>query len=307
MKVAVTGGAGFIGSHLADALLSEGHEVVIIDDLSSGLESNIAKKASFVRKDVRSDLSEELRGADTVFHLAADPDVRRSGAEPGRCFDINVRGTFSVLDSCRKSGVGRVVFASTSTVYGRPSVTPTPESHPCAPISNYGASKLAGESYLSAYCGSYGMRGTSLRFANIYGERSKHGVMHDFFRKLEKDPRTLEIFGDGKQDKSYLHVSDCVSGILAAWKGQKAGYDVFNVGSDEKVTVDGLAMMMCRLLGASPTLKHVPAPGGTEGGWAGDVRLMLLDSSKLGRLGWKPKTGLDEGLAGYLSCVKKNS
>ncbi len=301
MRTVVTGGAGFIGSHLADALLAKGHEVVVIDDLSSGVRSNLAAAARLVRKDVRSDLSRELSGADTVFHMAGESDVGRSALEPGRSFDTNVAGTFSVLESCRKAGVRHAVLASSSTVYGTPALIPTPETHPCAPISNYGASKLSCEAYLSSFSATYGLRGTSMRLANIYGERSSRGVIHDFFEKLAADPRRLEIRGDGKQDKSYLHVSDCVKAILAAWEGQEARYDVFNAGGDVKVTVDELAGRICAAMGLSPALAHLG-----EGGSAWDVRVMLLECSKLKRLGWKPGLSLDDGLARYRSWLGKS-
>jgi len=301
MRLAVTGGAGFIGSHLTDSLLSEGNggnEVVVIDDLSCGRMENLSPRAraGFVRKDIRHDLSEELRGADAVFHFAANPEVRSSATDPAGGFDINVRGTFSVLESCRKADVGHVVIASTSTVYGEAGVIPTPETHPCVPISNYGASKLACEAYLSSYSGSYGIKGTSLRFANIFGERSAHGVMFDFFHKLKKDPAKLEILGDGRQDKSYLHVSDCVEAITTAWKKQKPRYDVFNVGSRGKITVEALARLVCKNMALDPEFMFT----GTKRGWTGDVRLMLLDVSKLESLRWKEKVGLEQGVRRYM-------
>ncbi|MDD5339665.1 MAG: NAD-dependent epimerase/dehydratase family protein [Candidatus ainarchaeum sp.] len=302
MRIAVTGGAGFIGSHLVDRLVSEGAGITVIDDLSCGKKENISPGAALVRKDIRQDLSAELRGADAVFHLAADPDVRSSAANPTKSFEQNVAGTFAVLESCRKADVKRVVFASTSTVYGEADVIPTPETYPCAPISNYGASKLACEAYLSAYSGSYGIKGTSLRFANIFGERSTHGVMLDFYRKLRANPKEMEILGDGRQDKSYLHVSDCVSATLTAWKKQKAAYDAFNVGSRGKARVDEIAGLMCRLMRVRPKFSYT----GTPRGWAGDVRVMLLSTEKIGRLGWKEQVSFEEGVKKYLAWLEKN-
>ncbi len=299
MKVAVTGGAGFIGSHLADALVLGGHEAYVIDNLVTGRAENVNEKAIFMKRDIRQDLSNELEGMDAVFHLAANPDVRSSATDPAGCFDVNVAGTLALLESCRKADAGRVLFASTSTVYGEPSVIPTPESHPCAPISNYGASKLAGEAFLSSYCATYGMKGTSMRLANIFGERSTHGVMHDFYRKLTKDPLRMEILGDGGQEKSYMHVSDCVSAFLSAWEGQAAQYEVFNAGSKEKVAVDAIALAVADAMSLEPEFFHT----GTPRGWAGDSRLMLLDTSKLEGLGWKAKMPFGEGVERYVGWL----
>ncbi len=302
MRIIVTGGAGFIGSHLVDKLVSEGADVLVIDDLSTGRKEQANPKARLVRKDIRTDISAELRGADAVFHLAADPEVRRSATEPGHGFDINVRGTFSVLEACRKSDVKRIILASTSTVYGEARKIPTPEDHPCIPVSNYGASKLAGEAYVASYAGSYGLKGTSLRFANIFGERSSHGVMFDFYHKLKKTPEKLEILGDGKQDKSYLYVSDCVDAMLTAWTKQKAPYDVFNAGSRDRITVESLARLMCGIMGVEPEFFYT----GTKRGWTGDVPLMLLDVSKLEGLGWKQKVGFKQGMERYVRWLSSS-
>ncbi|MFH0884740.1 MAG: NAD-dependent epimerase/dehydratase family protein [Candidatus Micrarchaeota archaeon] len=296
MKVVVTGGAGFIGSHLTDALVLEGHEVYVIDNLVTGLQENVNAKAIFMKRDIRHDLSNELEGMDAVFHLAANPDVRTSATDPAGCFDDNVSGTFLFLESCRKADIKRIIFASTSTVYGEAKVIPTPEDHPCAPISNYGASKQACEGFLSSYSATYGIKGTSMRFANIFGERSRHGVMFDFYNKLQKDSKRMEILGDGNQEKSYLHVSDCVSGIIAAWKGQKAQYDVYNAGSGEKVRVSEIASMMGKMLALTPEFAYT----GTPRGWAGDSKLMLLDIAKLRALGWKPAVKFEDGLSRYV-------
>ncbi|MEW6722660.1 MAG: NAD-dependent epimerase/dehydratase family protein [Candidatus Micrarchaeota archaeon] len=297
MRLVVTGGAGFIGSHLTDALLKEGHEVLVIDDLSSGKMENVDKRAIFLKGDIRSDLAGHLKGADTVFHMAAEANVRASSDEPGRTFDLNVAGTFALLRSCLEAGVRHFVFASTSAVYGDADLIPTPESHRCAPISNYGASKASCESWISAFSHTYGMKGTSLRLANIIGPRALHGVIPDFRRKLMADPGRLEILGDGNQDKSYLHVSDCVSAMLTAWRGQELQYDVFNVGSGSKTKVSEIALMMCRELGVQPVISYT----GSERGWPGDVKLMLLDTGKMRTLGWSEKTSLPEGIR---SCLE---
>lgn len=252
-----------------------------------------------MKRDIRKDLSAELEAIDTVFHLAANPDVRSSAVSPEKTFDTNVFGTFSVLESCRKADVKRFVLASTSAVYGETDVVPTPESHPCVPISNYGASKIAGEGFVSAYSASYGIKATSMRFANIFGERSTHGIMFDFYHKLKKDPKRLEILGDGNQEKSFLHVSDCISAVLTAWKKQERRYDVFNAGSGEKVKVNSIAALLCKELGLKPEFYYT----GTNHGWVGDVKVMLLDTKKLQSLGWKPRVGFKEALGRYLSWL----
>ncbi|MBN1169549.1 NAD-dependent epimerase/dehydratase family protein [Candidatus Micrarchaeota archaeon] len=297
MKVAVTGGAGFIGSHLADALTLD-NEVLIIDHLSSGKKENINPKAKYIKKDIREET--DLSGVETVFHLAADPNVRSSAETPEITFAMNVKGTFSVLESCRKNDVKHIVFASTSTVYGE-APPPTSEDYPCRPISNYGASKVAGEAFISSYCSTYGMKGTIMRFANIFGERSGHGIMFDFYHKLKKNPEHMEILGDGKQDKSYLHVSDAVSAVLLAWKKTK-NYDVFNVGSTETANVDRIANLVAKNMGLSPSFAYT----GTRQGWKGDVPAMLLDCSRLRSLGWNHEISFEKGVERYIKWLSAN-
>ncbi|MBN2478044.1 NAD-dependent epimerase/dehydratase family protein [Candidatus Micrarchaeota archaeon] len=296
MKVLVTGGCGFIGSHLVDNLLEKGHSVVVIDRE----ETYRNGKTEYVKKDIVKDgIDGEFKGINTVFHLAADPYVKDSADVPERSFNDNVVGTFNVLEACRKNNVKRILFTSTSTVYGEAEVIPTPENYPCKPISNYGASKLADEAYVSSYAHTYGIKGTVLRLANIFGERSTHGVMYDFYNKLKKNSRELEILGDGKQEKSYLHVSDTVDAIMDVWKKQEKIYDVYNVGSSGKITVNELAEIMCREMEIEPEFRHT----GGKVGWVGDVRLMLLECNKLKRLGWKEKVGLEEGIKKYIDWI----
>ncbi|MEM4368594.1 MAG: GDP-mannose 4,6-dehydratase, partial [Candidatus Anstonellales archaeon] len=248
------------------------------------------------------DTYKEIRGSEVVFHLAADPNVKNSMLNPRRSLEINIQGTLSLLESCRKADIEHLLFASTSAVYGAAKIIPTPEDSPCFPISNYGASKLACEAYIHAYSYSYGIKASILRLANIFGERSTHGVMFDFFHKIKKNPYELEILGDGKQDKSYLYVQDCISAFIYIWKKQKRKYDVFNVGSKEKISVDYIAKKMCSILSVNPKLKYT----GTKYGWVGDVTSMLLDTNKLERLGWKQKFTFDEGLRRYLRWLQKN-
>lgn len=305
MRILVTGAAGFIGSHLSDWLLNEGHDVVGIDNLSAGFMSNLPKHKCFeFRKlDIRNEASmrSASKGTDFVFHLAADPLVKESAERPVESFEINVRGTLNVLDAARKSGAKGIAFTSTSAVYGDAKIFPTPESHPMAPISNYAASKISAESYVSSYAHTYGMKGTIVRYANIFGPRSAHGVMHDFYFKLKKNPNKLEILGDGKQTKSYLYVSDAVGATALAPLKQKGNFDIFNVGSDRTASVDEIAESISSVMGVSP--KH--AYTGGSRGWVGDVSKMRLDVRKIKKLGWKPKVSFKKGLEHYLGWLAK--
>jgi UDP-glucose 4-epimerase len=302
MKAIVSGGAGFIGSHLVDELIKEGHEVMVIDNLVSGSMEFLPKEATIIKKDITTDdIAPEIKGADSFFHFAADPDVRSSAHNPAQSFKHNVVGTFNVLEACRAADVKKFIFASTSTVYGDAQIIPTPETHDTKPISNYGASKLACESYVASYAHSYGLQSTVLRFANIFGPRSNHGVMHDFYHKLKKDPTKLEILGDGLQEKSYLYISDTISAIMFAFKKQQNLYDVFNVGSKEKRTVNEIAGLVSKTGNWKPETAYT----GTPRGWIGDVRLMQLDVSKLEQLGWQPKVSFEDGVKRYVEWLKR--
>jgi UDP-glucose 4-epimerase len=291
----ITGGCGFIGSHLVDALSGRGEEVAVIDNLSTGSEANIAGsvgggKVVLRRADLLSAGWEEiLDGARMVWHLAADPDVRMSATRPEDVVRNNILATVRVLDAMRNHGVSRIVFTSTSTVYGEASVIPTPEDYaPLEPISVYAASKLACEALISAYCHSYGMQAWVFRFANIIGERSNHGVIRDFIHKLRKNPRSLEILGDGRQTKSYLEVRECVRAMLLAVDRAEGTYNVFNIGSEDWIDVKGIADIVVSALGLSEVDYRFT---GGERGWVGDVPRMLLSIDRLRALGWEPAMG----------------
>ena len=298
MNILVTGGAGFIGSHIADKLIEKSEDVTIIDNLSNGNLKNVNKKARFIKKDINNIAAGDLKNIETVFHLAADPEVRISADNPESSFKNNVTATFRLLEACRQADIKQLVFTSTSTVYGD-AIVPTPEGCPCEPISNYGASKLACEGYCASYAHSYGIKTTVLRYANIFGERSNHGVMYDFFQKLKKNEKELEILGNGKQEKSYLHVSDCVNATLLASEKQNKIYDVFNVGSDDKYNVDYVAKLVCKLLKVNPKFRYT----GTERGWVGDVKIMQLSVNKIKKLGWKQKISFEEGVRKYINWL----
>lgn len=303
MNVLVTGGAGFIGSHLADALLTQGHDVTVLDNLSQGQRRFVSPRARFLQLDLVTDtLSTSLQNVDVVFHFAADPDVRASASNTRSSFDNNVLATFRLLEACRQQDVRRIVFASTSAVYGETQTIPTPETCPLAPISNYGAGKSGSEAYLSSFAASYGIQSTILRFANVFGERGTHGVMYDFFHKLRKNPEQLEILGNGRQEKSYLHVSDAVSATLTAWKKQTSSFDIYNVGSRQKTSVSSIAEKMSGILKLKPGFRYT----GGERGWAGDVPVMLLDTKKLEALGWKAEVPFEDGLKRYVEWLSRD-
>lgn len=304
MRILVTGGAGFIGSHLSEKLIAGGNEVAVLDSFVGSKPENAPEGAEIIRHDITKQLEPRLlQGCGAVFHLAADPSVRTSAENARENFQANALGTFNVLEAARAAGVKKFVFTSTSAVYGKAEIMPTPETHPAIPVSNYGAGKLAGEAYCASFAYTYGMKSTVLRLANIFGERSTHGVMFDFYQKLRKGPERMEILGNGKQSKSYLHVSDCVSAILLASEKQGKIFDIFNVGSGEQRTVDEIAQLVAKEMGLSPSFHHT----GGSGGWVGDVSEMLLDVKKIRALGWKPQVSFEEGVSRYIKWLEAHS
>ncbi|TAJ44222.1 NAD-dependent epimerase/dehydratase family protein [Methanofollis fontis] len=296
----VTGGAGFIGSHTVDVLAGRGDEVVVIDNLSAGSTDNIAEhlKSGTVRL-VQADLLDDgwqaiLDGADRVYHIAADPDVRGSAQAPGGQVQNNIVATQRVLDAMREHSVPELVFTSTSTVYGEAKTIPTPEHYtPMYPISVYGASKLACEALISAYAHSFSMQAWIFRFANIIGERSGHGVITDFIRKLRENPKELEILGDGRQTKSYLDVRECVGGFEYAVAHADETVNTFNIGSEDWIDVVSIADIIVEEMGLSDVAYRFT--GGARG-WVGDVPRMQLSVDAMKGLGWTPALGSEESV-----------
>ena len=294
----VTGGAGFIGSHLVDALIARGHEVVVYDNLSAGKEAFLAQhkgnpRYHFVHADVldTADAALAMKGADVVWHAAADPDVRTSGLRAEVHVQQNVIATLRVLEAMRVAGVKKIAFTSTSTIYGEAKLIPTPEDYgPPQPISLYGASKLGSEALISAFCHTFDVHGLAFRFANIVGARSTHGVTYDFYHKLKANPKRLEILGDGRQLKSYLHVSDCVDAMLHVESRPWPRFDTYNIGSDDAIDVFELARVAIDAWKLKGVELVATGAAGT-GGWKGDVRRMGLANDKIKALGWKPKHG----------------
>ena len=304
MKIVVTGGAGFIGSHVVDRLMASGADVVVLDNLSSGslkfIEPHLRRENfEFHKVDLAtsaSDITPLLDGADEVWHLAANPDVRVGVERPEVHFKHNIVATYNVLEAMRRNDVRRIVFTSTSTVYGEATQLPTPEDYgPLIPISLYGASKLACEALISAYAHTFDMQAWIYRFANVVGRRSTHGVIFDFIKKLQANPRELEILGDGNQTKSYIYIDDCVEAMFFGLKASEV-VNVLNIGTEDQVTVRRIAEIVCEELGlVGGKMPEFRFTGGRRG-WRGDVPLMLLDISKLKNLGWRPRHNSEEAV-----------
>jgi len=301
MNILLTGGAGFIGSHLAESLCLH-NNVLIVDNLSTGKRDNIfelEKKGSlkFVKADCINfnEIFPLCRNIDTLFHFAANPEVKITSDEDTELsFSQNVLATKVMLEAARKLGVKKFVFASTSTIYGEPTIMPTPENYgPLKPISIYGATKLASEALVSAYCSSFKMSGIILRFANIIGMRSNHGVIYDFFNKLKTNSQKLEILGDGTQTKSYLHIDDCIPAILLASKND--GIEIYNIGSEDQANVTEIANVISDAMDVSPKYDYIRGVDGGRG-WIGDVKKMVLDIAQIKKLGFMPTMNSNEAV-----------
>ncbi|MCG3215771.1 MAG: GDP-mannose 4,6-dehydratase [Candidatus Heimdallarchaeota archaeon] len=304
-RILVTGGCGFIGSHLVDSLIKEGHYVEVVDDLSANTSLEYLKQhldcesARFFKYDIRDieKLNSLSSDFDLIFHLAAQPDVKVSVSEPRFDFDVNVNGTLNILELMRIKDIPEMIFASSvGTVYGETDVFPTPESHPLNPISNYGAAKAASEMYCYSYASLYNLKIVSLRLGNIFGPRATHGVMFDFFHKLRKDSSKLEILGDGKQTKTYLYIEDTIEVFNHILKKIRAGHTVYNVSSYETISVTEIADELVTALGYDDV--RYSFTGGKRG-WKGDVVFTSVDISKLLSIGWEPKTTIREGIRIY--------
>ena len=291
-NVFVTGGAGFIGSHLIDRLI-ENHNVTVYDNLSSGKKEFIShhfgkKNFRFINADLldTKKLKNAMREQDFVFHFAANSDVRLGAEKTDIPLKQNTIATYNVLESMRINNVKNIVFPSSCTVYGEAEVTPIPENYgPMIPVSLYGASKLASEGLISAYCSMFGMNAWVFRFANIIGSRGTHGVIFDFINKLRKKSDELEILGDGRQTKSYLYVDDCIDAMLSAVEKSNDKVNIFNLGCEDWINVNRIAEIVVEEM----NLKNVKFKytGGSRG-WKGDIPKIMLSIEKIEKLGWKP-------------------
>jgi UDP-glucose 4-epimerase len=310
VKAFVTGGAGFIGSNLVDRLLARGDEVVAYDNFSTGRREFLRDaltnpRFSLVEGDVLDApaMSRAMRGADFVFHLAANADVRFGLEHPERDVQQNTLATFGVLEAMRANGVKRIAFSSTGSIYGESTVFPTPENAPFpVQTSLYGASKLAGEGLISAYCEGYGFQGWIFRFVSILGERYTHGHVFDFYKRLGDDPSTLHVLGNGKQRKSYLYVHDCIDAIFTAIERADGKPSIMNLGTDEHCTVNDSIGWITGALGLSPKLTYT----GGERGWIGDSPFIFLDCARVRGLGWTPKLTIPQGILRTLEYLRAN-
>lgn len=312
MRVLVTGAAGFIGSHMVDRLLSSDHNVIGFDNFSTGqkrfLQSALVNP-NFILHEAdlldRPSLTKAMEGIEVVVHFAANADVRFGTDHPRKDLDQNTIATWNVLETMREHGCRRIVFSSTGSIYGEPEIFPTPEACPF-PIqtSLYGASKLAAEGLIQAYCEGFGMQACIFRFVSILGERYSHGHVFDFYNQLAEHPDHLHVLGNGHQKKSYLYVQDCIDAILMALAqtstdGVRKKVNIFNLGTDEYCEVNDSIGWICKYLGLHPKITYA----GGERGWTGDSPFILLDCSKIRSLGWRPKLSIREAVLATIKYV----
>ena len=310
MTIVVTGCAGFIGSHLVDRLLAAGSNVTGIDNFSTGqrrfLDAAIGNPAfKLVQADLldRPALTASFAGADLVFHLAANADVRFGTEHPGKDLEQNTIATYNVLEAMRVNGIKRIAFSSTGSVYGVADVIPTPEDAPFpVQTSLYGASKLAGEGLIAAYCEGYGFQSWIFRFVSILGERYTHGHVFDFCKQLKADPSRLQVLGDGRQRKSYLYVQDCLDAMQIALERATDRVNIFNLGVDGYCEVNDSIAWICQALGAHPRLEY----SGGDRGWIGDNPFIFLDTRKIRSIGWEPSCSIQRGILKTVEYLRNN-
>ncbi len=310
MQYFVSGCAGFIGSNLVDRLIDEGHAVTGFDNISTGQECFLKHALASPRfRLIRGDLLDAdalmsaVKGAEFVFHLAANADVRFGTQHPRKDLEQNTIATSNMLEAMRANGVRRIAFSSTGSVYGEPTVFPTPETAPFpTQTSLYGASKISAESLISAYSEGFGFNGIVFRFVSILGERYTHGHVFDFCKQLSVNPKSLRILGNGKQRKSYLYVQDCIDAMLLATRSCPDKFHIFNLGTDHYCEVNDSINWICEQLKVSPEKSYA----GGERGWIGDSPFIFLDCSKIRALGWQPKLTIREGVIQTVKYLQQN-
>ena len=310
MRYFITGAAGFIASNLTDRLLSEGHDVVGYDNFSTGQKEFLTsaqqnERFTLIRADALdlSALTESMRGADFVFHLAANADVRFGTEHPRKDLEQNTIATYNVLEAMRANGIKRIAFSSTGSVYGEAKHFPTPEDAGFpVQTSLYGASKLAGEGLISAYCEGFDFQGYIFRFVSILGERYTHGHVFDFYKQLLEHPDELTVLGNGHQKKSYLYIQDCIDAMLYVIEKSQDKVNIFNLGTDEYCEVNNSISWICEHLKLNPKKIYT----GGERGWIGDNPFIFLDTAKVRALGWKPKLTIQQGIVKTLEYLQSN-
>ena len=307
--VLVTGGAGFVGSHVVDRLLTSGARVTVLDNLSTGFRQFVPEdRVRFIEGDLldQAALDKAAKGQDFVFHFAANADVRNGLSRPRVDVAQNVIATHNLLEAMRAQGVKNIAFSSTGSIYGEPTVFPTPEDCPFpTQTSLYGASKVGAEGLLTAYAFGFGFSVWIFRFVSLLGPRYSHGHVLDFWRSLRRDPTKLRVLGDGTQRKSYLHVFDCIDAIWTAIERSQSANDIhiYNLGQADWVDVNQSIRIICGELGVKPALEYA---GGSRG-WVGDAPRILLDLSRIESLGWKPKKTIAESIVETVRFLDKNS
>ncbi|MEY2489231.1 MAG: UDP-glucose 4-epimerase [Verrucomicrobiota bacterium] len=311
MKAFVTGGAGFIGSHLVGHLLKseETERVVVYDNFTSGQRNYLPDDGRlFVAEADLKDaerVREAMVGSDTIFHLAANPDIAKAITQPDIDFWEGTYLTQNVLEGMRQTGAARIFYTSGSGVYGEDPAVDFPENHgPCIPISTYGASKLASESLIAAYCHMFGLVARVFRFANVVGPRQTHGVGYDFVRRLKNDPTVLRILGDGTQKKSYIHVDDVLEAIFLVAAKATEPYEVFNVATEDYVTVRQIADLAVATVGLRSEQVRYDFTGGDRG-WKGDVPIVRFDCSKIKALGWRNRRSSAKALSDAMEAMRR--
>lgn len=310
MRAFITGGAGFIASHLVDKLMDSGNDVTVFDNLSSGkmdfIEHHLKdNRFNFIKGDLLdlTEIDKSIYGHDVVFHFAANPDARMGISQTNLDLKLETIATYHVLESMRKNNIEKIVFSSSGTIYGDTPIVPLSEDYgPVLPISLYGAGKVASECLISAFCGTFNMQAWIIRFANIIGDRATHGVIYDFINKLRSNYHQLEILGDGNQEKPYVHVEDCVDGILFILKNSNDKINLFNLGCDTSTNVNRIAQYVVEEMCLNGV--KFKYSGGCRG-WPGDVPQVRFNCNKINKLGWKARYTSDEAVRVAVKSIIK--
>lgn len=303
MNILVTGGAGFIGSHLVDLLLDKGHKLTCVDNLYLGRMKNIQhrlkdKNFKFYKLDVLNFkcLREVFKkgGFDVVFHLVANSDIKQRLFDTKLDLRLNFLSTYNILEAMRLNNVRNIVFASTSAIFGETDKLITEDMGPLTPISFYGASKLAAEAYISTYVNNFGLRAWLIRFPNVVGGRATHGILYDLMHKLKKNDKILTVLGNGKQEKPYMYVKELVEGMVFVWQKAKSNYNCFNLGSTSTIKISKIVEILLEELDLKGKT-HIKYTGGDRG-WVGDVPKYRYSLNKVNKLGWKVRLGPEDAI-----------